>query len=45
MNKFSVHVLDPAGKEVTEVKVNSKGGYQIVNIGSPYKTLWYMISG
>ena len=43
MNKFSVHALDPAGKEMTEVKVIKKGGDQIVNIGAQYKTLWYIL--
>jgi hypothetical protein len=43
MDKFSVHALDPSGKEITEVKVIKKGGDQIINIGAQYKTLWYII--
>ncbi len=43
MDKFSVHALDPAGKETAEVKVIKKGGDQILNIGAQYKTLWYII--
>jgi hypothetical protein len=43
MDKFSVYALDPAGKEMSEVKVGKKGGDQIVNIGAQYKTLWYII--
>ena len=43
MDKFSVYVLDPAGKETTEVSTGKKGGDQILNIGSQYKTLWYIL--
>jgi hypothetical protein len=43
-NKLSVHTLDPAGREVSEVKVGNKGGDQVVNIGAQYKTLWYIIT-
>ena len=44
MEKFSVHALDPAGKEVSELKVGTKSGNQIINIGAQYKTLWYIIT-
>jgi hypothetical protein len=44
MSKFSVHALDPAGRELAEVKVGKKGSDQIVNIGAQYKTLWYIIT-
>ncbi len=44
MEKFAVHSLDPAGKEVSEVKVGTKSGNQIINIGAQYKTLWYIIT-
>lgn len=44
MEKFSVHALDSAGKERTQLKVSKKGGDQIINIGAQYKTLWYILS-
>jgi hypothetical protein len=44
MDKFSVHALDPAGNQVTELKVSKKGGAYVINIGAQYKTLWYIIT-
>jgi hypothetical protein len=44
MDKFSVHSLDPAGNQVTELKVSKKGGAQVINIGARYKTLWYILT-
>ena len=43
MDKFSVHSLDPAGREVSEVIVSKKGSDQVINIGAQYKTLWYIL--
>jgi len=44
MDKFSVHALDPAGNQLTELKVGKKGGAQVINIGARHKTLWYIIT-
>lgn len=44
MNEFSVHSLDPAGNQVTELKVTKKGGASEINIGAQYKTLWYILT-
>jgi hypothetical protein len=44
MDKFSVHALDPAGNQVTELKVRKKAGAYVINIGARYKTLWYIIT-
>jgi hypothetical protein len=44
MEKFSVRSLDPAGNPAMEIAVGNKGGEQSFNIGSQYKTLWYILS-
>ena len=43
MPGFSVFALDPKGRETVELKTGSKGGKQIINIGSQYKTIWYVL--
>jgi hypothetical protein len=44
MDKFSVNALDPAGNQITELKVSKKAGAYVINIGAQYKTLWYIIT-
>jgi hypothetical protein len=44
MDKFSVHVLDPAGNPGAEIAVSRKGADQSFGIGAQYKTLWYILT-
>jgi hypothetical protein len=44
MDKFRVFTLDPAGNTGNEIKTIKRRGIQVLNLGSQYKTLWYLLS-